>query len=156
MKKTIFLLCVSVLASCSKSDKPIGGFSYSLDLNITLKNSTGDDLLGTPNYNPTDIKIYNRINGQAVEVYNPTAGAPRNFMIITETTPKRMRLFPNDAENELYPITYIQWNATDTDTIMTHYAKGENYKICDAAWLNGEPIIFDSSTTMSREFTIVK
>jgi hypothetical protein len=160
MKKIILLLCVSVLVSCSKTaPEPFDkGFKYT-DVNITLQNSLGDDLLGTASYDPSTIKIYYRINGQTVEVYNPAMGAPRNFTISTQTTPKKMALHTNDAITELEPITYIQWNATDTDTIVTRFSVDEHYRVrTNMLWYNGD-LVWDgvaSSTLNDREITIVK
>ena len=158
MKKIILLLCVSV--SCSKTapepyDK---GFKYT-GVNIILQNSLGDDLLGTASYDPSTIKIYYRINGQVVEMYNPSMDSPRNFTIITETTPKRMALHTNDAITELEPITYIQWNATDTDTITTRFSVDEHYRVqTNMVWYNGNLVWNNAmpSGLMPREFTIVK
>ena len=160
MKKIILLFCVSVLVSCSKTapepyDK---GFKYT-GVNIILQNSLGDDLLGTASYDPSTIKIYYRINGQTVEVYNPAMGAPRNFTISTQTTPKKMALHTNDAITELEPITYIQWNATDTDTIVTRFSVDEHYRVqTNMVWYNGNLVWNNAmpSGLMPREFTIVK
>ena len=42
------------------------------------------NLLNTANYNPDNFRIYNVINGQAIEVNDPLMDSPRNFFIDEE------------------------------------------------------------------------
>lgn len=65
-----------------------------------------------------------------------------------------MRLFLNHNEED-YPITYIKWNETDTDTIKTHYNRTENSILLDKVWINNVlTTLLDSNSGI--EFNIVK
>lgn len=159
MKNLILLLVFSILCSCSKTPKP---FNKVIDpsLFIYLKNSTGDNLLNTANYNSDNFRIYNEINGLVIEVNNPMSDHPRGFSIINDVNPICMGLSLNTTETELFPITYIKWNDTDTDTLKASYVRTENIIQCNGVWLNGV-LVWDFNTpqpqgNIGRSITIVK
>lgn len=156
--KRLILAAVLLLCACSQ-DNPVPS-SYVVDnyVDIYLKNEQGDNLLNTSEFNSNEFKIFYLLNGNAVEIYNPQMDAPRNFFIITETDPICMRLFLNDVASESFPITYIKWNETDTDTLKASFLRGENYVRCSGVWLNDE-LVWDQSTPSEgtgRSITIVK
>jgi hypothetical protein len=68
----------------------------------------------------------------------------------------RIRVFPNDSEKEQYPITYIQWNSDDTDTIKCEYRRLENAVICTKVWFNEKGKWDESTGNAERYFKIVK
>jgi hypothetical protein len=157
MKKIIFILVTVLMLSCSKG-QPITGFIVGGSLDIFLRNSEGQDLLGTTSFNPANFKVYNIINGQKVEINDPLMGSPRNFLVSSEN-PKFVRLFMNDLETEVLPTTYIEWNATDTDTIQTLYTRTENSVVYNKVWLNGNIVLAEgivSTTPTGIGITLVK
>ncbi len=160
MKKFILLLSVIFLSSC-RSGGDICCFNYSTFFEIIVKNSEGEDLLNpdTPNSLNTDkIKLFYLKNGVKEEVYRPTADHPRNYLIFLDTDNQyRMRVFPNDLKSELLPVTYIEWNGNDTDTIMCKIEHSDNAVLLEKLWYNNElKIDFSNPDYRTRVFEIVK
>ncbi len=149
--KNLILFCTALFfLSCSKSDKEENQSSVHLDgIEIAVRNAAGEDLLdpNTPNaYSADGIKLFYEINGEVVEVYDPAMDHPRNFIIynyINENESEyRIGIFLNYDRNEAQPITYIQWNETDRDTIKAkfHYSgpADSNYSFdIENLWFNG-------------------
>lgn len=159
MKKIILSTITFVFLSCSNDNPNPTPQSYNIDtsVDIFLKNSANENLLNTENYNSENFRIYNEINGEKVEVYNPLADAPRNFLIITETSPVSMRLFLNNSITESFPKTYVKWNEEDTDTLKAYIYRTENLIQCKKLWLN-DALIWDETTSSNtgRRITITK
>ena len=89
-------------------------------------------------------------------------GVTQKNIFNNESNPISMKLFLNHSVTEEYPITLIEWNTNDTDTIKTYFRRGiENntdYEICEKIWLN-DVLIWDISTAnglTEREITILK
>jgi len=81
LKKLILLLIgTTLLYSC---ENRLCGCTSPPDNSVTifLKNSAGENLLETENYNSENIKIFNEINGDKVAVYQAFSDWPRNFHI---------------------------------------------------------------------------
>lgn len=127
-------------------------------INIFLKNSQGENLLNTANYNSDNFKIYFKKNGQKIEINNPLSGHPKGFFIDNSYNPIYMGLYLNIDVNEIIPETYIEWNETDTDTLKVTVVKNGGSTSWNSMWLNGD-LIYSSSTPLGvtgREITIVK
>lgn len=155
---SFFITGLITLLSCSNDKSKNEGFYLDTGINIFLKNSHGENLLNTTNYNSDRFKIYYKINGQKIEVNNPLMDNPKGYAINNLTNPISMGLGMNDADTELLPITYIEWNDSDTDTLKTYYHRTENLIVWTKIWLNDEEI---SETTTppngsGRWITIVK
>lgn len=157
MKKIVLLLVTFIIVSCSNDSTPSSSAIVEDYVDIYLKNTSGENLMNTGNYNSENFKIFNEINGVKVEVNNPLAAAPRNFYIITETNPISMRLFLNSSPTEILPKTYIQWNETETDTLSANFVTDGINVGYSKLWLNGD-LIWDGTlpTNHKREITITK
>jgi hypothetical protein len=158
MKKTILFITVFLLFISCTEDKPCSCFNIDAHINLFLKDSQGANLLNTTNYNSANYKIYYELNGQKIEVNNPLSGYPRGFLIDYENNTIYMRLFLNIDENETMPVTYIEWNNTDTDTLRVSVLRTENSIVWDKLWVNDE-LVYQPGTpngTTGREITIVK
>jgi hypothetical protein len=161
--KSLILSAISLFSlSCSNDNSNAENTNLEVEVSILLKDTNGENLLGTPNYIPTDFRIYNLVNGQTEEVYNPDMDYPRNFYINSDTTPIYMRVFLNHSSTEEYPITYIKWNENDIDTLRAFYSRGtENdtgYVICQKIRFN-EVLVWDTNIPQGvtgREITITK
>lgn len=145
--KTLFFLVVTLcLLSCNPNDEPTNeAMSISSNIDLIIKNNIGQDLLSTltPNtLNSNDIKLYYLINGQVQEVYNAYLNNPRNYLIYDYINTKAIRVFLNDQSTEEYPIAYLKWNNTDTDTIKCHFNRGVGNDgaiiFCDKVWYNNK------------------
>ena len=121
---------------------------------MIVKNSEGIDLLNpnsSNNLNTNNIKLFYLKNGVSEEVYNPSLDLPRNYMIYSQSDGiYRIRIFPNDIQSEEFPITYIKWNETDTDTIKCKLKYTENTIVLEKVWFNEE---FKLDTTQNSGFT---
>lgn len=143
------------LTSCDNGKENPSEFVLDNDLNFYLKDNTGSNLLNTANYLEENFRVYNLINGEVIEVFNPMMDYPRNFFIKDESNPISMRLFLNNSDTEEFPVTYIKWNGTDTDTIKASYVRSENSVVLDQVWINDvlTPRVDD---TYGNPYTIVK
>lgn len=159
MKNFVFLISVVSLFSCSKSDEmsPAGS-----DLNVFFEfsvfNSQDNDLLDptTPHhYKEEGIKLFYEVDGEIIEVYDPNMGAPRNFYIYKLETEYRIVVYLNYTETSEKPITYIQWNDTDTDTIEATFKRNRYYIGVSQVWLN-ELEIWDSTIVDNQYFKLIK
>ena len=156
MKNLIIIVLLLILVSCS-SEESKNDATYSIDFEMIVKNSDGADLLNpnTPNtFNTPNIKLFYLKKGILEEVYSPTADFPRNYKIYQHIDGiYRIGIFPNDSKSENLPVTHIEWNATDTDTIKGEFYYSENAVIIQKVWFNDE-LRLDFSN--GRTFEIVK
>ena len=152
MKNLIVLVIMIIIMSCSKEKEEPSAFVLNVNVEFTVLNSKGDDLLSseTIDYYPVDsMKLYYLINNEKVEVqdFDPQIGGGGIFLI-TETNPHRISIttYAHGDErlvNEEYgvkignSIAYLKLNNTDTDTIKTEWEAGDNYFINKKVWYNG-------------------
>jgi hypothetical protein len=135
--------------SCSKKEE--NGFDLDLGLEISVVDKAGNDLLNpvSPNsFKESEIKIYYLLDGKKVEVFYSNYDHPRNFYIYQRGNEFRIAVILND------PITYIQWNNSDTDTIQCEVSRAEGSVVCRKVWFNGE-LRWDNYST-ERFIKIVK
>lgn len=162
LKRFILILGTIIILSCNSDDNKSNsqGFLFDGSVNIFLKNSQGENLINTATFNSNNYKIYYEINGQKTEVNNPLMDAPKGFYINQESNPISMRLYLNvpPNENTTSTTTYIEWNNSDTDTLKTHFVKGDGYLVWAKLWLNDEVVWEEGSSTsnLGREITIIK
>lgn len=126
---------VSIITSCSKSSDNAEDIGANLD--IYVQNSEGKNLLGDV-YKEENIKLYYLDAGKVKEVYDPNMATPRNVKFVDIAGSKVLRVFTN-LNDEAYPITYIEWNKEEMDTIRCHYRRSENNSNIniDSVWYNG-------------------
>ena len=151
MKPILFVLIVLLAAGCNKDDD-CGCTIYSLDANISLKNTTGDDLLDPNNPNSfkkENIRTYHLINGE-----QKRAGLD-DIIYQDNDSIYRYRIFVNYEGNDEFPITYIDWSETDRDTIKSEIYRSGNVTRAIKFWYNGE-LVWDGNTGTAGEFTILK
>lgn len=161
MKYFIFCVLGMLVFSCSREQSQNEVIDISID--IFVENSVGESLLKmtTPNaINPDSIKLIYLISGNMFSVYNSNMDCPRNICYITDSGSERIRVFPNNAESEEYPVTYISWGNGDMDTLKCHFIREDNgsYSIvCDKVWFNDLLMFPDSAVSgFGRAFKIVK
>jgi len=149
MKNYLLMIFVIFIISCSKQeDQKLDniGVNVDRDINISVKDSAGNDLLDPENpqaIRESEIWLYYLIDGKKEKVYIPNLDHPRNFFIFKDhrnydSSEYIIRVFPNDEKSNSYPITYIQWNNADTDTIKCEIERTEYEVRCTKVWYNGE------------------
>lgn len=128
-----------MLLSCSNDkDSPQNNDNIDSYLFIYLQDSKGNNLLDTENYLETEMKLFYVVNGVSKEFYNASYDTPKNLKIIKESSPFKLIVYPNNTDKEEFPVTYLQLNKTDTDTIKCHFRRTEGSEICDKVWYNGK------------------
>lgn len=143
VNKLLFLFSiVLVLNSCDDGEKPIYGTNISASINVFLKDKNGNDILDTDRYPENRIRVNYFVGGKEVSYGYDTPGAfldnPRGFIIGTlseKEAAKGMHVFLNLDSSEEYPITYIHWNETETDTLKAHYARSRSSVVLDKLWI---------------------
>ena len=159
MKNFIVLIAVVSLFACSKSDEMSpAGFNENAFFEFSVFNSQNIDLLdpATPDhYKEEEIKLFYEVDGEMIEVYDPYMSAPRNFFIYNYENEYRIRVFLNHTDTSEKPITYIQWNDTDTDTIEATFKRNRYNITVNQVWLN-ELEIWDSTMVDNQYFKLIK
>ena len=159
MKKLILILAVFTLFACNKSNEMGKQSDLYEFLEFSVVNSQNEDLLDTSIANhlkASDIKLFYQIDGEIVEVYNADMQFPRNFLIFKHENEYRIRVFLNYTESSDKPVTYIQWNENDTDTIEVVYNRTPNSLRQNEIWLNGELVWELGDNTIDPYFILVK
>jgi hypothetical protein len=160
MKTIVAFVFIAILTSCSKSndDEPQPQALVDINIELSIKNSSGEDLLdpNNPNaYKAKNIKLYYLINGEKKEIFDENLTYPRNFFIFKHESEYRIRVFQNHSETERLPITYIEWSPDDTDTLQTEIFRDENSIRATKTWFNGE-LKWDVENEQEPYFSIIK
>ena len=160
MKKLLIILAVLTFYTCDESNE-MGEQYFNLyaGLEFSIVNLQNEDLLDPENPNRLDvdkIKLFYEINGEKQEVYNPNYDNPRNFTIFKHANEYRIGITLNHTETSDKPITYVQWNESDTDTIEAIYVRTPRATIQEKLWLNGDFIWELGDNTIDPYFVLTK
>jgi len=159
MKNFMFLIAAVSLFACSKSEEVSpAGFNLNVLFEFSVFSSQNIDLLdpATPDhFREEGIKLFYEVDGEVIEVYDPNMGDPRNFYIYNHENEYRIMVFLNHADTSEKPVTYIQWNDTDTDTIEATFMRNRNNVVVNQVWLN-ELEIWDSTLVDNQYFKLIK
>jgi len=151
MKPFLLALLFLIFIGCDKDDDDCCTI-ISLDANISVKNAGGEDLLdpNNPNsYKKENIKIYHLINGE-----QKRAGLD-DIIYQDSDSVFRYRTFVNHEGNAEFPVTYIDWDETDRDTLKSEIYRTDNQTRVIKIWYNGE-LKWDVENGEAPDFTIVK
>ncbi|TRX42139.1 hypothetical protein [Flavobacterium restrictum] len=155
MKNVIFIFMALLLNSCSNNEKSINGTNVDTVIKVSLKNSQGVDILGNEKYPENTIYADYLINGKIIkDVSNAyISDNPNNVRFINQSGIHTVMIYLNSAASEEYPVTYIHWNATDTDTIKAQYTRSGGSVVLSDSWLLKNGVWKEIS---QGEITIVK
>lgn len=138
MKNFIFIFMAFLVNSCS-NENPAQNVNISAVIGVSLENSQGEDLLGSEKYPKANIYADYLINGKIIlNTSNAYMPANPNNVYISDGSVKnhsRVLIYLNHAASEKYPITYIHWNETDTDTIKAQYTRSESSVVLSNCWI---------------------
>ena len=151
------MLCL--ICSCSTDDAEQNQFVFDASYDFIVRDNDGNDLLNPENpnaYKESDIKLFYKINGNVEEVFEGNLDNPRHFEIFKHKNEYRITVGVNHAKNEDLPITYIQWNEADTDTIKAKFRRTDNLTIIKKLWLNGKQIFPPLDDGSGEFYTIIK
>lgn len=142
MYKYLLILGI-IISSCSKKSQEMAVLDTYIDIKLT--DMSGNDLLNSqsPNsYNNSNIEIFYLQNGSEQFYYCGNCDHQKGYYFFERDNKFVMRLFANfeSQNNNSNPITYIQWNESDRDTIQCkYYRSGNGNSInCTKVWYNGE------------------
>lgn len=141
--KNIFILAIVILCiSCNNDAESQQADAIFAHINVHLKNSAGENILGTDKYPKNKINADYLINGKIIQNASNAIipDNPNNVYFVTENNLNHFILFLNYSATEEYPITYLHWNGTETDTIKTKYRRESgndgNVVVLEKVWLN--------------------
>ncbi len=158
MEKLICILIAISFFACSKSDEMSPRFNLDVVFELSVFNSQNEDLLDpatTDHYEATEIKLFYEVDAEMIEVYDPNMDAPRNFVIYKHENEYRIQVTLNYSDTSDKPITYIQWNNSDTDTIEVLFERSERSVLKRKVWLN-EIEIWDWTTNENEYYKLIK
>jgi hypothetical protein len=149
----VLLLAFSVLLSSCRKDYPV---IVDLAIDLWIRDGNGNNLFNTNTINHFEkdsVRVFYLENGIRKEFNNPLMGAPRNFLIMENTSNGEygMRLLPYngpDVEGTIKTTTFIQWNSVDQDTVECEINKIRFSEICTKVWYNGK-LKYDDATAHS-------
>ena len=156
--KTPFLALLSILCgfSCKKSTD--NAVVIDAIVNIQIVDGQNKNLIGEASsvyFN--DLKIYYLIDENKELFYRGNFDYPRGYALLEDANgEKYLRLFLN-TQGEL-PVTLIQFNDTDIDTIECEFIRKNGNINCAKIWYNDvlEWNIKDKNSSENREITIIK
>ncbi|WP_417885916.1 hypothetical protein [Zunongwangia sp.] len=163
MKSKIFLGIVGAFLAigCSQERPGDGTFNLDVAVEVSVENSKGQDLLNpkTENaLNAEDIKLYYVENGKAYEADEEMDddGQPKKNIIVFQRGDKyRVRILQNHSSEDETPLTLIQWNQKEIDTIKSEFLKGDRYIIQDKIYYNNK-LSWTSNDSFEPYFKVVK
>lgn len=162
MKNLLIILTATTFLACSNSNdsNEIKQF-YNVDTKVefSIFNSQNEDLLNpeNPNHlNTSNFKVFYIINGEKKEVNQANLDYSRGFKIYKHENEYRIGIFLNSSDSSDKPITEIQWNDGDTDTIEVSYQRTDNGVLQNIIWLNGELIWERGNNTIDPYFVLTK
>ncbi|HLU81282.1 MAG TPA: hypothetical protein VK010_04340 [Flavobacteriaceae bacterium] len=140
IKKLILILLIAFTISCSE-DSSLCCAGDSTGIEISVVGENGQDLLNPENpeaYQEGEIELKYKINGEIEKAYHSLEGA-KGVRIVKHESEYRISIILNYFENEEKPTTYIQWNATDIDTIQAEFRRwGGNNIVVEKVWYNDD------------------
>ena len=165
MRRLFLILPVLLIFSC-KDDRVCCSSTFIDILTVFYaQNEQGDDLFDPNNPNYIDInklRVYDLVNGEEVERYNPNLDIPRGFKTYPPEGPYtkyRMHLFVNEREKSNRTTTILKWNESDIDIFEAELDRGDNHTYYTKLWVNGTKV-FDVSESKYEDhvqiFTLQK
>ncbi|MXV37823.1 hypothetical protein GO491_03890 [Flavobacteriaceae bacterium Ap0902] len=155
MKYLFLILTTMLFTSCNSDDNE--QVIIDTDINISVKDVDGNDLLNTNNpnsFNQNEFKIFYEIDGEQIEVNDENLDYSKGFFVYQHESEFRIRIFPNTNKNASYPITYIRWSEMDIDTLKCEIDRNGSSEICKKVWFNNE-LVWQAYGT-ERFFEIIK
>jgi hypothetical protein len=133
---------------------------FDIYIDFKLENSSGSDLLDPTvnnSYNTENIKLFYLQNGVEQLYLCGNCDHQKGYYFFERDNDYVIRFSPNFEiqQDGTDPITYIQWNETDRDTIQCHINRNEDgsYIFCTKVWYN-DSLVYDNNG--ERYFTIIK
>lgn len=144
--------------SCSKDSKK--GDVLSTHIDIKLENISGNDLFDPSvnnSYNQDNIRLIYVLDGVEEYYLCGNCDYQKGYFFFERNGKYVLRIYPNfEAQQDgTDPITYIQWEQNDRDTVQCHIERNEDgsYIFCTKVWYN-DSLVYDNNG--ERYFTVIK
>lgn len=146
------------LGACD-ADEPDCCFNMDVGVDMMVSSEDGTDLLNPDNpgaFLEKDISLYYLVDGESERYFRSHLDASRGFTIYRNESLDAyvISIFPNTAESEAYPITYIEWSETDTDTLRCEFERTKNSLLGTQVWFNGQ--LKRGPSIAERVFEVIK
>lgn len=155
---TLLLSCISMSCKDKKEDEISMGIVVSANIDLTIKNQAGEDLLDPATQNSfRNIKLYSVENGEKKLFFEKNLNSPNGYMLFKEqSSTYTLRVFTSTPEKNgsKETINYLQLSEGVTDTIKCLYQSNTINTICEKVWYNGK-LMWQESDGI-RAFEIVK
>lgn len=142
MRQLFFIITAVLVSACSDENE---GFVVDTGLDIAVRDSAGNDLLDPQNpssFKEGEIRLFYLRDGKAVEFFE----GHRGYSIYEHEHEFRLGVSLNSDKNEEFPVTILQWNTSDMDTLKCHIRRRSGSVICDKVWLN-EDLVWEAYKT---------
>ena len=155
--KNLFLIMLMVLFSCN-SESNNEETNIESEVQFFVLDDENNDLLnpnGQNSINLENVKVFEIIDGQEVEVNNPNSDSPRGFVLLEPEgiyDKYRLALGLNIKETSNPTTTIIKWSTTDVDRFKAEFNRGNNFIICTKIWLN-DKTVWDNNGVRFIEIT---
>lgn len=157
MYKYLLIITLMFQISCDKNENMD---VVDTGISLSIVDNLGKDLLNPDSlnsFNNNNVKLYYLKNGIEEFYHCGNCDLPNGFTYDTKDHFNTFVFRPNfeQQQNNSNPITYIQWNESDRDTVQCQITRnGNNSSItCTKVWYNGE-LVWNSEG--ERFFTITK
>jgi hypothetical protein len=158
MKKLILIAISIIIYSCNESQQE-DSYNLYVGVEFSIINSENEDLLNPESTNKIDvdkIRIYHLINGKKTYYFKGNLDSPKGFKVYKHENEYRIGIALNHTETSAKPITYIEWNENDTDTIEATFKSSNSSLIQQKIWLNGKEVWELGNNTIDPFFVLSK
>ena len=158
MYKLVLIVGLVLFTGCSKKSNSKDNLDVYVDFKLISK--SGVDLLD-PNthdsYNTSNIQLIYLIDGVEKLYYCGNCDNQKGYSFYKRNDTYVIRIAPNFSiqQDNSDPITYIQWNESDRDTLRCYINRTNHNSsiICTKVWYNGT-VLYDGNG--ERFFTVIK
>ena len=159
MKTIIAILIMATCLGCSsENNDDINSYVMEGSIDFSIKDTEGNDLLNPNNkgaFKENEIKLFYLNDNVVEEVYNQNRDYKRGFHLFKIDSGYRISVGLNSAETEEFPITYVQWDETDTDTLKGEFKRTPNGTFLKKVWLNDQ-LIWDAINETELHYVLIK
>lgn len=141
MKLLAILLFLTWL-SCTNESPKADVVSTAID--IFVEDNLGQNLLSDNAKNKIDvdkIRLFYKKGDDLSLAFDSKLDCPYHVCEMHDGEKHFLRIFPNSIDSETYPMTYIQWDENNMDTIKCHFIRNNQSIVCDKVWWN-ESLLF--------------
>lgn len=156
MKNFVYIIVASLLLSCSNEKDEPNSFSIVSSIFVYLKDSSGQNLMNTTNYDINNIKVYYKVGNELIlQSIADNNGTSNQYSFSTETNPISLKLNLNISENEEFPETVVKWNDTESDTFKVSVKRVPGLIAVEKIWIN-DVLVSEANIPNGLFYTIVK